>query len=126
MTGTIDLEFRAGGKFHLADWKTNRLGGTAESFCEALGGHLAVITSAEENLVVAKLGEAIGASNIYIGLYYDWEDYEWKWVTGEPLEYTAWLDGDYGGPEYGDNNASYVRYHLPRFGNHQNYGTRWE
>lgn len=32
MTGAIDLVFRAGGKFHLADWKTNRLGGRAESF----------------------------------------------------------------------------------------------
>jgi exodeoxyribonuclease V beta subunit len=35
MTGAIDLVFRAGGKFHLADWKTNRLGGTAESFGDA-------------------------------------------------------------------------------------------
>ena len=35
MTGAIDLVFRAGGKFHLADWKTNRLKGTAESFGEA-------------------------------------------------------------------------------------------
>ena len=35
MTGAIDLVFRAGGKFHLADWKTNRLGGVAESFGEA-------------------------------------------------------------------------------------------
>lgn len=32
MTGTIDLVFRAGGKFHLADWKTNRLGGKPEDF----------------------------------------------------------------------------------------------
>lgn len=32
MTGAIDLVFRAGGKFHLADWKTNRLDGTAEAF----------------------------------------------------------------------------------------------
>ena len=32
MTGTIDLVFRAGGKFHLADWKTNRLGGRPGNF----------------------------------------------------------------------------------------------
>jgi exodeoxyribonuclease V beta subunit len=32
MTGTIDLVFRAGGKFHLADWKTNGLKGKLENF----------------------------------------------------------------------------------------------
>ena len=32
MTGAIDLVFRAGGKFHLADWKTNRLDGKPENF----------------------------------------------------------------------------------------------
>jgi len=32
MTGTIDLVFRAGGKFHLADWKTNGLNGKPEDF----------------------------------------------------------------------------------------------
>ena len=32
MTGTIDLVFRAGGKFHLADWKTNGLKGKVENF----------------------------------------------------------------------------------------------
>ncbi len=35
MTGAIDLVFRAGGKFHLADWKTNRLDGTPGSFAPA-------------------------------------------------------------------------------------------
>ena len=32
MTGAIDLVFLAGGKFHLADWKTNRLDGKPENF----------------------------------------------------------------------------------------------
>ena len=32
MTGAIDLVFRAGGKFHLADWKTNGLKGKVENF----------------------------------------------------------------------------------------------
>jgi hypothetical protein len=60
----------------------------AKDYCEELGGHLAVITSPEEQELVYPLiadgeyeGYWLGAS-VYDG--------EWGWITGEDFDYTNW------------------------------------
>lgn len=98
----------------------------AERFCESLGGHLATLTSSEENNFVLSFASDVTSGYIYFGLYYDWDDSSWKWVTGEPMEYTAWWNGDPDVPLDGDNTSGYARYRLNLFGNHVSYSTRWE
>ncbi len=67
----------------------------AQSFAESIGGHLATLTSAEECQFVGDLFPSDRATAI--GGYQDRgsPDYEepaggWRWVTGEPWDYTGW------------------------------------
>ena len=65
----------------------------AKAFCESIGGHLATITSQEEQEFVEQMVLRHGdLSMFWIGLFD--EDWEWKWVTGEPLSYTNWSPGE--------------------------------
>lgn len=76
----------------------------AQAFCEALGGHLAVITTEEENAAVHGYLTGMGLENAYLGLYLDPEVNIWKWVDGEAVAYTNWAPGepsnDYDGETY--------------------------
>lgn len=66
----------------------------AEEYCEALGGHLAVITSQEENDVILTYIQVRGFDNVYIG-YSDSEiEGVWRWVNGERSNYTNWNEGE--------------------------------
>ena len=65
----------------------------AEAYCESLGGHLAVITSEEEQQVVASLAFTGSKNNYWIGGHWN-SDGEFAWVTDEPFEYTAWGSGE--------------------------------
>ena len=60
--------------------------------------HLVTLTSAEEH---AWVGANVGWANLWVGGYQDRSapDYSepdggWRWVTGEPFEYTFWGDGE--------------------------------
>ncbi len=70
----------------------------AQEACEAMGGMLACITSAEEQ-TFAELYNYYGKS-LWIGGYRDL-DGSWKWISGETWDYTCW---GYGEP----NNSSAV------------------
>lgn len=75
---------------------------TCKAKCEAVGGHLVAINSAEENAFVYSL---LPVSNpplrAFIGLYNAGtrRSPNWSWVTGEPVEYTSWQKGE---PSYMD------------------------
>jgi hypothetical protein len=71
-------------------------------------GHLATITSREENAFIWNLYQrllscgAIG-SQVYIGGYEDPPGSgNWKWVTGEPMNYTNWHPGE---PNFSGNET---------------------
>jgi len=61
----------------------------AKAKCEELGGHLATITSAEEQEIVSTISQGkglfIGATNL---------DGNWEWITGEEFNYSNWADGE--------------------------------
>ncbi|MGA2498115.1 MAG: Ig-like domain-containing protein, partial [Tepidisphaeraceae bacterium] len=85
----------------------------AEAAAEARGGHLATITSAQEdafvyNTIVAPNFNPVDNQGPWIGGYWDNSAYHvWKWVTGEPFgSYTNWYPGE---PDYavGDNAIAY-------------------
>jgi hypothetical protein len=61
----------------------------ARSSCEAMGGHLAVITSREEQAVVTELA-APSDMNVWIGFSDERREGRWEWVTGETSRYTNW------------------------------------
>ena len=66
----------------------------AEEYCEALGGHLGVITSREENDVILTYIQTRGFDNVYIG-YSDSEiEGVWRWVNGEQSSFTNWNEGE--------------------------------
>lgn len=63
----------------------------AKQQCEDLGGHLATITSQAEQDFIEKLNS--GSRRLWIGGYRD-DGNNWKWVTGEPWDYTHWAAGE--------------------------------
>ncbi len=64
----------------------------AKAYCEAMGGHLACITSEEEQALAETLIGAGPRNHYWIGAYRDGGGF--SWVTGEPFSYTHWDKGD--------------------------------
>lgn len=62
----------------------------ARAFCETVGGHLATMTSAEENDFVYNFMRENGFLTAYFGLMDEERDRTWVWVSGEPVEYLNW------------------------------------
>lgn len=66
----------------------------AEAFCRALGGHLATMTTEEENAFVYSFMRDSGFTTAYFGLVDEERDHVWEWVTGEPVDYCPWDSGE--------------------------------
>ena len=66
----------------------------AKAYCESLGGHLATITSKEENDYVYNLLTQSEYDSAYFGLSDSEQEGVWKWVTGEPFTYNNWHTGE--------------------------------
>ncbi|MCZ7644597.1 MAG: tandem-95 repeat protein [Planctomycetota bacterium] len=62
----------------------------AKAACEAMGGHLVTIADAEENAFVRSLAGYV----FWIGLTDQETEGTWKWITGEPVNYTNWRSGE--------------------------------
>lgn len=62
----------------------------AQVFCELLGGHLATLTSAEENDFVYHFMRDSGYLTAFFGLSDEARTGDWIWVTGEPFDYVNW------------------------------------
>ena len=61
----------------------------AKAFCEDFGGHLSTVTSEEEwDFIQQKAKANIG--HFWLGGTDEALEGEWKWVTGETWEFTAW------------------------------------
>lgn len=66
----------------------------AKEYCESLGGHLAVITDAEEQSFVETLIFGGQSYSYWIGAYYDYDTTSWKWITDEEWGFTRWSSGE--------------------------------
>ena len=64
----------------------------AKEFCEQKNGHLATITSEEEQEFLRELSGS--DTKLWIGGYRPDDAFDWHWVTGEEWDYTAWGDGE--------------------------------
>ena len=69
----------------------------AKVYCEAKGGHLAAITSPEENEAVYSFIKENGYTSAYFGLSDTAKEGTWSWVNGETTDYTNWNAEEPGG-----------------------------
>lgn len=140
-TGSYPLQWRVqdGGNGHwyvARRWPASRTWEASRDAATAAGGHLACLTSAAENewvgarLRLAQPGCVPGQEGWFLGGYQDFEapDYVepgggWRWITGEPWAFTAWLTGVPGGDRPNNVGTGGERYlkmsELP-------YAPRWD
>jgi serine/threonine protein kinase/formylglycine-generating enzyme required for sulfatase activity len=66
----------------------------AKAKAESMGGHLATVTSKEENTWLQKTFDAFMATepnkNCWLGGYAEDKNKPWQWITGEPFEFQDW------------------------------------
>lgn len=82
----------------------------ARNACEDLDppAHLVTLTSADENTLAAEMA---GMTNAWMGAHdlvdQGAEEGEFEWITGEPMEFTAWAEGEpnNGGPDGADEDC---------------------
>ncbi len=70
----------------------------AKAKAEAMGGHLATVTSQEENewlqaTFATQLDRNVMASSFWLGGFADTNEGPWQWVTAEPFTFAAWAKG---------------------------------
>ncbi len=69
----------------------------AEEYCESLGGHLATLTSSTQNIIAYSAAYLSKYDCVYFGLSDADQEGTWKWITGEPFNYSNWNDNEPGG-----------------------------
>lgn len=62
----------------------------AKDYCESLGGHLAAITSSDEENYIAQFVDKGKKTAYWVGLTDENNEGVWEWVTGEKYEYNNW------------------------------------
>ncbi len=75
----------------------------AKAAAEALGGHLATITSQPENAHIAVIATDGNFNVKHLGGLRDGAS--WRWITGEPWSYTNWYPGE---PNNATGNEIYL------------------
>ncbi len=81
----------------------------AEEYCESLGGHLATLTSEEENDYVYLMMRNAGFTSAYFGLTDQDNEDIWTWITGEQVSYLNWhLDE----PSNDNQNENYAMFYF--------------
>lgn len=84
----------------------------SEAAAGALGGHLATVNEeAEQQWILDTFGALDGSRSLWIGLRRE-DDGVFRWVSGEPVTYENWLDGQ---PDNALEGEGYV--HLLNAGN---------
>ena len=66
----------------------------AVEYCRKIGGHLATISSAEENEIVYQAMIDAGLKNAYFGYYRTDNQSDWVWADGSTDNYTNWHEGE--------------------------------
>jgi len=80
----------------------------AAAFCESMGGHLAVINDAAENVRLFEIMKEFGYNNAYFGFSDVEKEGNWKWVNGDAVTYTNWNRGE---PNNERNKENYALFY---------------
>lgn len=78
----------------------------AKKHCESLGGHLAVISSKEENDAIWAFVNKHKFKSVFFGLSDSAKNGEWKWVTAENSHYSNWNENK----PSADENENYAEF----------------
>jgi len=62
---------------------------TAHEYCAGMGAHLVTISNAAENQFVFGV-----SAQTWLGASDEEQEGVWKWITGEPMTYTNWAEGE--------------------------------
>ena len=76
----------------------------AETYCEKLGGHLAVINDSKEDSAIYNYIREKGHTNVFFGLSDAKKEGKWTWVDGTKVKYTNWADDQ---PDSYDSTENY-------------------
>lgn len=79
----------------------------AKAYCEQLGGHLATITSKDEDKAVFAYISKVGKFDCVLGGSDAQTEGLWLWVTGEGFSYANWNDGE---PNNTKNKEDFLQY----------------
>lgn len=79
----------------------------AKAYCEAQGGHLATITSKEENDFIYSYLQSCGLKTAYFGFSDAENEGDWVWVTGEDVDYTNWYPNEPNDTDGGEDEAAF-------------------
>jgi formylglycine-generating enzyme required for sulfatase activity len=100
-SGAVQWRVEDGGNGHwyqcLRTTGSGEVWNVSQAAANALGGHLATLTSQQENSWVYELSVAQNAWNSRNGPLlggYKLPDDSFRWVTDEPWSYTSWLPGE--------------------------------
>lgn len=77
----------------------------AKQYCEQIGGHLATITSTDENKSLFRYINLNGFNSLYLGASDMEQEGVWKWVTDEPFDYSNFV---YNEP---DSSGDYLQFY---------------
>lgn len=66
----------------------------AKACCESMGGHLATVTSAEEQDILSNMVKPGTFGDYWLGGNDLLSEGVWQWVTGEDWSYQNWADGE--------------------------------
>lgn len=86
----------------------------AKAYCEEQGGHLATITSQEEQDFLTELAASSSKNNLWLGGETS-DEGSFYWITGESFEYTNW---GYGEPNNTDGYEYKIMMHAKEYKYH--------
>ena len=86
----------------VTDWAS------AVAYCKKQGGHIASITSPEEDKAVYEYVKSQGYEDAYFGLSDEAAEGTWKWATRQPVVYKNWADGE---PNSENDHEDYAMYY---------------
>jgi hypothetical protein len=89
--------------FPSMSWKAGK------EYCEKQGGHLATVTSQNENAFIYELLEKNGLNSCQLGATDEVTEGKWMWVTGESWSYTNWAKNTANGAQARNQTAEGMR-----------------
>lgn len=102
----------------------------ALNYCDEVGGHLATLTTKEENENVYNYAANNGGEYAFFGFSDAKEEGKWEWVTGEESTYTNWHAGE---PDSENSEEDYALFYFGdnswndgRMGKESAYICEWE
>lgn len=78
----------------------------AKQYCENIGGHLATISSKEEDIAIFAYILKTGKTSCVLGGTDETTEGHWIWQNGEPFSYTNWNNGE----PNDQNGEDYLQY----------------